>query len=159
MQKIYAMRKVLLSFLIGCLGFISGHASTIVSQDWVPGPILGGNNGDLNDGRHLSRTGYKDLLTVNECLTVSYDPELSALIVYSPTVQGLVYAVIQNQTFVKPRMIRLAPGDDTVIPINTWMPEVQRLTVFLRNGNPILILDVLFYISDDGILWFCKTVE
>lgn len=145
------MRKVLLSFLIGCLGFISGQASTIVSQDWVPGPILGGNNGGTNDGRNLDQAR-------KESAMVSYDPDLSALVIYSSAVQGPIYAKLQPQFLVKPRIIPLAPDDDTVIPINTWSPEVQRLTVVLGSSNPVIILDVLFYI-DDGILYYWNEVE
>ena len=145
------MRKVLLSFLIGCLGVISGQASTIVSQDWVPGPILGGNNGSTNDGRHLDQSRK-----INT--TVSYNPGLSALVINTPAVQGHIFATIQDQSFVKPRIIILTPGDDTVIPVNIWSPEVQRLTVVIRSSNPKLILDVLFYI-DDGILYYWNEVE
>jgi hypothetical protein len=143
------MRKVLLSFLIGCLGFISGQASTIVSQDWVPGPILGGNNGSTNDGRPLTQSYIKTHTTVD------YNPNLSALVISIPDVQGHIYAIFQPQPSVKPRIIQLAPGGDTVIPINTWSLDVQRLVVVFGSSEPILILDVLFYI-DNGMLYYCE---
>ena len=145
------MRKVLLSFLIGCLGFISGQASTIVSQDWVPGPILGGNNGSTNDGRHLDQT--RKIYT-----KVSYDPDLSALVIYSSAVHGLGYADLQYLTFGRLHRYFLTPGDETVIPINTLGTEVQRLTVCFKSINLICYLDVLFYI-DDGILYYCNVEE
>lgn len=45
------MRKVLLSFLIGCLGFISGFASTSISMDGGGGEGGGGGNTTpINDG-------------------------------------------------------------------------------------------------------------
>ena len=155
------MRKVLLSFLIGCIGFISGHASTIISQDWVPGPIIGGNNGDLNDGRNLIPIPPRilhDCIIVNDGLIVSYDPELSALKVYTPEIQGQAYAVVQNQTFGTCRNYLLTSGEDTIVPINIWAQAEQRLVVCVRSSNPVIILDVMFYI-DDGVLVYWDAVE
>ena len=144
------MRKVLLSFLIGCLGFISGHASTSVSQDWQPSPIQEGNVGNTNGGRQLTMA-LRDT-------KVYYDPDLSALLIYIPYVEGQVFAVLQNSFFGTPRKYNLTIGDVTVIRINKACgKEVQRLTICLRAGDPICYFDVLFYIEDDELYW--KEVE
>ena len=146
------MRKVLLSFLIGCLGFISGHASTSVSQDWQPSPIQEGNVGNTNTGRHRTIT------LLIRYTKVDYDPDLSALLIYTPYVEGHVFAVLQNSIFGTPRKYDLTVGAVTVIPINnTFGTEVQRLTICLRASNPICYFDVLFYIDDGELYW--KEVE
>ena len=63
------MRKVLLSFLIGCMGLIPGNASTIINLDGktppppdMP-PVVRGDLGDLTGGRPLVRTLYQSFYT------------------------------------------------------------------------------------------------
>ena len=148
MYKCNAMRRILFSLLIGCMGIISGYASTAVNQDGKtnPGPGEDGNNGGLIGGRPL-------IPSYRARFHVSYDSDLSALVVYSPSVDGQVYAVLQNLTFGTSCGYVLADGDETVIPITVWGTEVQRLTVILRSHYSQILINCQFYINDGMIVF------
>ena len=101
MQKIKAMRKVLLSFLIGCMGFIYGHASTAINLDGSPkqtpppvfAPPQTGNPGDDDIDRPHLRPG---LWVKFETTWLEYDSCTSTLFVHTPDGEGQILVGIYN---------------------------------------------------------------
>lgn len=107
------MRKVLLSFLIGCMGFISSHASNVIYQgiregndgdrsleDYVKGgggTFEDGNLGDLTGGRPLVPPAFQDYYDFE------YDSASSTLSIYYSTFRpftpgslGLLFVSVTN---------------------------------------------------------------
>lgn len=95
------MRKVLLSFLIGCMGFIYGHASTTINLDGEPkqtlppvfAPPQTGNPGDDDIDRPHLRPG---LWVKFETTWLEYDSCTSTLFVHTPDGEGQILVGLYN---------------------------------------------------------------
>ena len=91
------MRKVLLSFLIGCMGITYGHASTTFNMDGgskqtLPpdvAPPQNGNPGDNNIDRPRYGRGF-------ETTWLEYDSYTSTLFVHTPDGEGQILVGLYN---------------------------------------------------------------
>lgn len=83
------MRKILMLFMVGCLGISTGQASSLFLQDGKTTPIQKGETGDSSLGRprapHHSPT-----------FQIWYEPGVNAVFVISSTDVGPVQAIIEN---------------------------------------------------------------
>lgn len=85
------MRKVLLSFLIGCMGFFSADAFTVNCPD-------GGNtnteNGDIED-MDVGRPRYTPRHGLNY-FGLEFDPTHHTMYIYTPYTMGKFFAILEN---------------------------------------------------------------
>ena len=162
-KKQYAMRKVLLSFLVGCIGFFPSHASTVVSLDGEGKTHQGGNIGDMDEGRDLTlpeEGGWDEEGVEVECEDIyySYDPFLSTLFVYTPVSFSSLplYVVIDNidtnDTFI---FSPTAPGI-FVVPFDGgdghWKLRVVAVKSYLRATFSRTLYRVYFTIKNGVII-------
>ena len=91
------MRKVLLSFLIGCMGFTYGHASTTFNLDGgskqtLPPDVAPPQNGNPGDD-NIDRPRYARYFATT---WLEYDSSSSTLFVHTPDGRGHVLVGIYN---------------------------------------------------------------
>lgn len=83
------MRKILMLFMVGCLGISTGQASSLFLQDGKTTPIQKGETGDSSLGRPRAPRH-------SPTFQVWYEPGVNAVIVVSGADVGPVQAVIEN---------------------------------------------------------------
>lgn len=112
------MQKVLLSFLIGCMGFISAHASSTDYSEEKTTTILEGNV--VNDSPNLM---------IPAACHFYYDPATSELYVESHVHLDNPVIILENLTIGMHRVFQFynTPGIQ-VIPFLEW-PGIWRLSV------------------------------
>lgn len=81
------MQKVLLSFLIACMGFIPGHALTVISADEKTTTTREENNVSVSPS-----------LMIPAACSFSYDPNTSMLYVHSHIDLGKHAVILENLT-------------------------------------------------------------
>lgn len=139
------MRKVLLSFLIGCMGFTYGHASTTFNLDGgskqtLPpdvAPPQNGNPGDNNIDRPRYGRGF-------ETTWLEYDSSSSSLYVHTPDGEGRVYVFLEN----------LFTGDVMFHPYDAFS-GVFAIPFLVGEGNWRLCLCIDPIPHKSGILYNC----
>jgi len=125
------MRKTLLLFLIGCMCFFSGHASTIFSLDGRTTTTQKGSSGDTSIGRPRAprcRVASFD---------VFYDQEQLALHICSPTDVGIVMGVIENLSTGTFFIFSFDSSVPAVLPISLEV-AVWRVTLYMCQEKPIV---------------------
>lgn len=87
------MRKVLLSFLIGCMGFFSADALTVNCPDGGNTNTESGDIDDMDVGRprYTPRRGP-------DCFGLAFDPTCHTMYIYTPYSAGKLVAYLFNVT-------------------------------------------------------------
>ena len=143
-----AMRKVLLTILIGCMGIFPSHASTTISMD-----EKATTNQEVNIGEMLTFIPFFPMYHL------TYNSDLSMLTFHRRIVKDSLFVVLQNITTGESQFNSFGSSCEVSFPITgeegLWRISVGRAP---SSHNPAILYEYYFTIENDKIITY-ESVE
>ena len=149
------MRKVLLTIVIGCLGYISGNASSVICLDGDDKRTFEeGNIGDVTGGRPLRPPRIPGRVINEMGIHFTYDPIMSTMSIRISTDNGPVFVSLRNP-YTGESMVSFIDSSTRVLTIFPFTegPGFWKFSLISVHGGAHLY-DFVFIIDNGEISFY-----